>query len=132
MEIESKAIVLESTDQGPILEILIRGTHKDGVGNHVAQAVRAAVDTHQPAAVVINLLEFEYRWGNDIGGIIAAFIDRTHKTLRPGGILAQGKTESALRSLFELGVKDALEFEYFDSIDAALVYLRARLPRETT
>ena len=116
--LESRVRVLETTVQGPILEIAFVGRHVDGVGHEVTMRAQEALASRTPVAVVFNFLEFSYRFGNDIGGVLGSMVQQ------PSCLVADGATERSLRSLFNLS---KLRYECFHTVDEALGYLRRRL-----
>ena len=81
---ETKTRILEGTDSGAILEVVLAGKHSSGSGHEIVRCVKEAVATSAPAAVVLNMLDFKYRFGDDIGGIVQVFYDSEGRHLRPG------------------------------------------------
>jgi hypothetical protein len=50
--------------------------------------------------VVINLLDYEYTFGNDaFGSLFVAFFDKRRNSLPPRAVVAQGETRAARLSL---------------------------------
>jgi hypothetical protein len=125
--IETRAAILEQTIQGPILEIAFLGKHRDGDGHDMADRVKDILDAKQPAAVVLNMLNFKYRTGNDIGGIFQVFYYRAEAGNRPGCILADGDTKRSIVSLLGRAFEQSFGVEYFAEISDALVHLRRKL-----
>ena len=127
--LECRKEVLEVTRAGKILEIAFSGVHKDGVGQEVGDYVIKTVETDQPAAVVLNFLRFKYIFGNDIGGIVRAFIREGEGTrLRPCGIVARGKTAKSMRNLLEMAqLTRCFDVSFFEAVPEALDHLRSRL-----
>ena len=125
--------ILEATPQGAVLEVAFRGVHKHGVGLQVGKYVAETVHQNNPAAVVLNFLEFDYVFGNDIAGILCAFFNRSADkkiTIRPCAIVATGQTAKSLLSLIQSGnLLKVFDIQFAESIDAAVEQLRSRLAR---
>ena len=68
-QVRCRNSILEATPRGTILEVAFSGVHEHGVGLQVGKYVEETVHRTNPAAVVLNFLEFEYVFGNDIAGI---------------------------------------------------------------
>lgn len=100
--LNSSCEVLGVTSQGSILRVRFSGIHKDGVGHAVGDYLLQVLRQHEPAAVVLDFLQFEYRFGNDIGGISQAFFRKGpdgKAVTRPCAIVATGCAAEALVSL---------------------------------
>jgi hypothetical protein len=99
--------ILEATPQGTILEVAFSGVHEHGVGLQVGKYVEETVHQINPAAVVLNFLEFEYAFGDDIAGIQWAFFIRSADeriTIRPCAIVAKGRLPSRCSVSFNQGI----------------------------
>jgi hypothetical protein len=81
--------------------------------------------------VVLNFLEFEYVFGNDIAGIQWAFFNRSADkriTIRPCAIVAKGQTAKSLLSLIQSGnLLRVYDIQFAESVDAGVEQLRFRL-----
>jgi hypothetical protein len=123
--------ILEATPQGTILEVAFSGVHEHGVGLQVGKYVEETVHQTNPTAVVLNFLEFEYVFGNDIAGIQWAFFNRSvdkRITIRPCAIVAKGQTAKSLLSLIQSGnLLRVFDIQFAESIDAAVEQLRSML-----
>lgn len=123
--------ILKVTPQGSILEVAFSGVHEDGVGLQVGKYVEETVQQTDPAAVVLNFLEFEYVFGNDIAGIQCAFFNRSADkkfTIRPCAIVAKGQTAKSLLSLIQSGnLLRVFDIQFAENIDAAVEQLRSML-----
>lgn len=100
---ESSCHVIGRHDDGPVLHIVFAGVYPMGsAGNPSAARMReftaAAVLKHSPSAVVFDLLDVEYRWGDGICQI-ALPLRRVDGSLVPARILARGETADALAPL---------------------------------
>jgi len=116
---------------GPILRIAFSGVHRDGNGHQVGEHVAKALKRHLPAAVVLDFLEFKYRFGNDIGGILRAWSGETSNgkpAIRPAAIVATGDTAKAFMSLLRFAnVVDRFDVKCFSDVASAVTHLRAKL-----
>jgi len=128
---EPSTEVLEVTSRGPILRVAFAGTHRDGVGALVGDYVREAMRIYEPAAVVLDFLHFKYRFGNDIGGIVQAFVGEGvdgEGAIRPTAIVARGATAKSLLSLLRpTKVTELFGVTFSEDVGSAVEHLRARL-----
>jgi hypothetical protein len=135
-KLESNSELVLVTAQGPILRVAFSGVHRDGVGQLVGDYLAEALERHQPAAVVLDFLNFKYRFGNDIGGIVQAFVcdDADGKAVtRPSAIVATGRTAKSLMSLLQpMYVLDDFAVRFFLDVSSAVEHLRVRLESGTT
>jgi hypothetical protein len=113
------------------LEVAFTGVHEHGVGPQVGKYVEETVHQTNPAAVVLNFLEFEYVFGNDIARIQWAFFSRSadkKHTLRPCAIVAKGQTAKSLLSLIQSGnLLRVFDIQFSESIAEAVEKLRSML-----
>src|SRR5262245_20054242 len=131
--------ILDESRQRSVLRIAFDGTYPPGSeGNAAAELMRRevveAVARYRPAAVLLDLRGLVYTWGDTIGGIAFALAgsNRTFPLSIPTGVLALGRTAEALKPLFGstfiFGIAGA---QLFESVDAAIDYLKGRLVDET-
>ena len=95
--------VIGRRSDGPILHIAFAGQYPPGsIGNPTARRMReftaAAVSEHAPAAIIFDLLELEYRWGDAICSIAQPLLGEDGMLL-PARILTKGDTAAALAPL---------------------------------
>jgi len=113
------------------LRLIFTGVHEDGVGHLVSDYVVEALKLHDPAAVILDFLHFKYRFGNDIGGVVQAFVHRGadgKAAVRPAAIVATGRTAESFMSL--LGPSRLLDLcgvRFFADVASAARDLRGRL-----
>ena len=63
-------------------------------------AVENIIEHIRPAAIILDLTELKYEWGDAIGGIMGPIFQRQHAgTPLAACIIARGKTADGLRSL---------------------------------
>jgi hypothetical protein len=108
------------------LEVSFNGAHEWVHGRQMATAVRDAIAAHSPtAAVVINLLGYNYQAGDDISGLFEAFIDHNRRAPRPACIVATGTTYASMRAFFASArLLDAFQLEFVTSLEDAVAWLR--------
>ena len=98
-----RSAILEGAPGGEILHVSCHGVHDWTHGPRIAEYAQRLLATNAVAAVIINLLEYEYVFGNDLAALFVTFYDKNAKTLRPSCIVATGKTRTAIESLFREG-----------------------------
>ncbi len=110
---------------GDVLQLTFRG--RGGIGSagnpdgeQMREAIQAAVADKAPAGLVIDLTEFEYRFGDWIGDLAVAAV----KVVGTGRVclLATGETAGALRSLWKPSRLDRI-IPVFGQMPEALRYI---------
>jgi hypothetical protein len=120
--------VLEDLPAGEIVEFIFKGKHESTHGREMGKYICDTLVSRAVAAIVVNLLDYEYRFGNDIGQLCVACFDQTRKVQRSGRIVATGKTHKSLHSLLEVtNLLNLLDLRFASSVDEALKDLRERL-----
>lgn len=125
---ESKTI--EIAAQGEVLELVFRGKHEWTHGCEMERHLQDALAGRTVAAILFNLLEYEYVFGNDVTALFTAAWDRTGvtTTIRPVCITATGITHSSLYELFKQGkLIEGFRIEFADTVATGLLKLRTRL-----
>lgn len=118
--------VLQISPLGTVVEISFRGTHEWTHGNEMHRYVEKVVSERRPAAIVFNLLDYRYVFGNDVTALFTAAYDQDAKKLRPVYIAATGTTYTSLYNLFETGrIQESLGIEFVDSVEEAVQRLGA-------
>ena len=110
------------TEQGRLLEICFEGTYPPGsLGNeHARKMIDFAskmIAAEKPGAVLYNLLQLNYSWGDTIVGLARPLVDTEHNTILPACIYAEGSTAAALKALLPAFVD--YEVELFQDRDPA-------------
>lgn len=104
---------------GPILAIAFAGMYPPGSeGNECAAEmvayVRSALSTTNTAAMLFDLRNLDYTWGDAIGGLAVALMEK-NASFRPSAIVAVGPTARALEPLlsrrFVIGFAGAKMFD---------------------
>jgi len=123
--------VLEKRTEGIILEIRFNGVHHWKHGNEMLDYIQEAIETHNPAAIVINLLEYEYIFGNDIfAPIFFALHDQKQGSIRPCSVVAVGHTAKSLESLIDasnIRTLGKINIKILKNIEAAQEEIRRHL-----
>lgn len=131
-DIAKESRIIATCAAGPIIEIGFRGKHRDGCGNDLIRYVRQTVRELHPAGVMVNLSDFRYMWGDDIGALLFPLFEGQTGRLLPFCIVASGCTARSLKSLFELTkLPDLVNARYFDNARDGLAYLRNELGGDT-
>ena len=114
------------TPKGVVLEIIFRGVHNRSHGTQMSAFITGQLAETSPVAILINLLEYKYVFGNDIGAaVIATF---RHRPIIPGCIVATGTTHSSLHNLMSISrLLESFPLEFASSLEEGLQCLSARL-----
>jgi hypothetical protein len=116
--------------QGRVLEITFEGTYPPGaLGNEPARKMidfaRKMIVAEKPGAVLYNLRQLNYVWGDAVVGLARPLVDSERKTILPACIYAEGGAAAALQALLPTFV--VYEVELFQDRDAAIERLHERL-----
>ena len=131
-QLECDCKVHDAVPQEQILEIIFRGAHQSTHGREMPSYVKKMLAEHGAAGIVLNFLDYEYVFGNDVGAsVITAAYDLDTKKLRPACIIAMGVTYQSLYGLFKTAkLIAALEVEFLHTVDSGLQRLRSRLGKQ--
>lgn len=127
---------LYQTEAGPIIEICFAGRYPPGSfgndhANEMRMATLAAVQAHQPVAVLFNMRSLNYVWGDSILNIIHPLFDRETKTILPSCIFSSGRTSTALEEIFRIsGISAMAGLEMFRDREEAFEKLKKRVGEE--
>ena len=133
--------LIKNTDTGPIVKVIFRGKYPPGgQGNpHAAmmfEYLRQVVSKENPAAVLIDLTELKYTFGNSIGGIAYTLGSEKKDGLSiiPACVVAKGETAKALSWFFEDGqiLKFIYHMELFTSNKKGIEFLEKKLTVTTS
>ena len=125
-ELIAESRVSQVPPAGTVVEFIFRGTHDRTHGREMSQFVEEIVAKSRPSAIVFNLLDYLYEFGDDVSVLFTAAIDRNTRRLRPVYIAATGMTYQSLQSLFQAGhITEAFEIQFVDSVEEAMRRLRA-------
>jgi hypothetical protein len=106
--IQASSTTLMETDEDRIVEISFSGRYPPGsFGNEHAdrmiELAKTIIEREKPGAVLFNLHDLSYVWGDRICGLAMTIFDRDHEAFLPGCVYAEGRTASALEGLFTKG-----------------------------
>jgi len=106
---------------GTVVEISFRGTHEWTHGSEMHLYVEKMISENRPAAIVFNLLDYRYVFGNDVTALFTAAYDPEAKKIRPVYIAATGTTYTSLCNLFKTSkIQQAFGTEFVESVEDAL------------
>jgi hypothetical protein len=123
-KLECSSAIREMTGSRALLEIVCRGVHEWEHGNQIADYIRERIDAERPVAIVLNLLEYDYEFGNDMVGLFFAWVHGAGEQIRPVCIAAQGRTRESLEALFRASGELPFEIVFASSPQAAVAGLR--------
>jgi len=109
------------------------GTHDYTHGPKICKYIQEHLTTRQVSGVIVDLLGYEYEFGNDLFGLFLAGCDREGRGWLPVCILAEGGTRASLESLLREGNLGSLaDMTGFSSSRAeALEWLRVKGTNES-
>lgn len=134
MSLSSQTRILEKTGAGSIILIAFSGDYPPGsAGNETAQQMKTdvinAVAEFSPMAVVFDLSELKYVWGDAITGIFLA-LRRSSRDFLLSAVVARGETRKALMDLLSQSrLLSVFNIDFFDGLDQALRHLNERLSK---
>jgi hypothetical protein len=134
MTLRSHTKLLESTGSASIVLVTFSGDYPPGSeGNEMARdmkdVVTAAVKKFHPSAVVFDLSELHYTWGNSISGIFWALLQDTREFL-PSCVVATEPTRRALMELIAASRTSILfKTKFTSGVEEALAHLANRSRR---
>jgi len=119
--------VFQISRLGTVVEISFRGTHEWTHAREMHCYVEKMVSENRPAAIVFNLLDHRYVFGNDVTAFFTAAYDREAEKIRPVYIAANGTTYTSLYNLFKTSrIQEAFGTEFVESAEDALQRLAGR------
>src|SRR5262245_57345272 len=133
-QLVSESRIVE-TVKGDVLEITFHGIHQWTHENEMNRYIEGKIAETLPAAILFNLLDYEYAFGNDVTGLFTASFYTTDgpRRIRPVCIVATRTTHKSLYKLFKsahlLGV---LDIGFAPSLEQGLQYVTARLSQKST
>lgn len=123
---------LVKTERGVILEITFAGHLGEGSrdnldANEMKAYVTAVVENDRPIAIVFNLTDLRYDFGDAIGGIAVPLILK-RKSAIPACFVANGETARALQWFFGKNmIFGVAGFKLFSDHEQGLAFLRERI-----
>ena len=85
-----------------ILEIKFIGIHDHSWyhGKDIREYIKTAVEKHEPNAIILNYLKYQYSFGNELWDtIITPIMNLKKNKMRLGAIIADGSTMKSIYSL---------------------------------
>ena len=122
--------ILETLASGSVLEVTFRGVHDSNHGGEMDRHVSEKIKRDPPAAILFNLLDYEYEFGDDVTALFSSSLVREPRglRLRPVCIVAAETTHTSLCNFFKsVKLLDACKIEFMSTVESALVRLRERL-----
>ena len=125
---ESRPLV--NTERGLILEIIFAGHFGEASrGNFDADEMKsfvtAVVENDRPIAILFNLTDLHYQFGDAIGGIVVPLILK-RKSPITACFVANGETAQSLQWFFEKNmIFGVAGFKLFSDHEQGLAFLRA-------
>jgi hypothetical protein len=86
-----------------ILQVCFAGKHHYSHGAQMASQLKAIVAAERPDGVLVDLLDYDYVFGNDVCGLFIAGYDRDSRRSVPTCIVAIGKTRISMENLYNAG-----------------------------
>ena len=124
---------IEAGGYGTFLEISFEGVHVHHwpAGCDFMSFIEGEIRAAAPAACLIDFLQYDYSFGNEIvDPIFAPWHVFPRPPIPPVAVVAQGGTASSLKSLFVAGKLDKLpDLGLFETGVSGYAFLRDRLDR---
>jgi hypothetical protein len=120
------------TDRGAIVEVAFTGrfdtgSHGNSDANEMAEYVLGVVKNDRPAAVLFNLRNLQYEFGDAIGGIALPLMAKG-KSAIPACFVAGDTTARALQWFFQKNAIFGIAgFKMFADLDEAIAFLKERI-----
>lgn len=127
MNLTSRWRVLEVATEGSLVNFTFGGRHDPTHGGQMCQFMEAALRDRDAVGIVVDLLEYEYEFGNDLSCLFLTGYDKSSRASRPVCVAARGRTRSSLEALLEAaGMGAACEVTFTNDVDEALRVLRSK------
>lgn len=129
--LELKATLLDDVSQGVILKFEFLGIHDHmwPYGKEVVEYLKKEVDKHKPDAILLDFSQYQYKFGNELMDVILTpAINSEKENIRPGAIIAQGKTKDSIQSLiYESMMHKVLNIAILENNEEALEHIKKEL-----
>ena len=132
---QSRFEIVDKTPQGNIVHILFSGFYPSGGrGNkhatEMSKYVQEVVNSEQPAAVLLDLRDLDYDFGDALGGIVLPTIEKETRKQIPSCVLAHKSQRRSLKWFFEPNVVwGLLGLKLFHTLSDAIEHLRSELTK---
>jgi len=133
IEISCDSRRLLETDRGLVVEVVFRGRYLLGSeGNPQAYQMKAftseVVSREHPIAVLFNMTDLRYQWGDAIGSIAFPLLNVGTNSFKPACVVAKGRTARALEWFFtDRAIFGIAGFKLFSDSEQALRFLKNRI-----
>jgi hypothetical protein len=125
-DLKSEWSVLREPEHGSVLHFVFHGHHHWTHGPKMFGYVEEIARRENPSGIVLDLTDYEYEFGNDVGCLFMVGFDRSSRASCPVVILAEGRTRAALGTLFEdSGFGRLGRVGFRTTLQAALEWLRS-------
>ena len=92
------------TDSGKrVLLVGFAGEHHYSHGPEMASQLRSAVAAERPDGILVDLLQYDYEFGNDVCGVFTGGYHKESRTVVPTCIVAAGRTRACMEALYTAG-----------------------------
>lgn len=88
--------VLKTQHGDSVLQATFTGQHHCTHGGQMLEFMKSIPIQKPVSAIVVNLLDHDYEFGNDVAGLFLVGFERANRRMRPVCILAQGLTRASL------------------------------------
>jgi hypothetical protein len=114
--------VFDISPLGIVAEISFQGIHDWTHGNEMARHIQRIASENRPAAIIFNLINYQYVFGNDVMPLFVAALDQEAKKPRPVYIVATGRTHKSLYNLFKQtgALQKAIDVQFVESVEEAI------------
>ena len=101
--LEGTSRIVSAGDGRRILHVAFSGKHHYSHGTQMVTQLEEAVASERPNGVLVDLLQYDYEFGNDVCGLFFAGRRKESPTIVPTCIVAVGKTRAGIESLYVAG-----------------------------
>jgi hypothetical protein len=132
-ELRSESRVVATSECGVLRIFEFTGTHDSTHGRTMFDYIQEHLTNAQVSGVIIDLLGYEYEFGNDVFCVFLTGSYRRSQNWLPLCILAQGATRAALESLLRAGNLGSLAdmTSFASSREEALGWLSVQVKKES-
>lgn len=127
-EFQAESSVLESTAEGPIIELRFEGKDRSSKRHTILPFLVQQLSEHCPVGLVLNFQKYRYLFSDDIGRIIAASVKAQQRVPPPCALVVK---RSAVRRLNDhltiTCISDAFPVQAFDIPEDGLAFVRKNL-----
>jgi len=100
---QTRSRIVLAEDGARILHVAFARQHHRSHGPQMTAQVKADVAAERPNGVLVDLLQYEYKFGNDVCGLFTGGYDKESRVCAPTCIVAIGRTRTSMESLYTMG-----------------------------